>query len=160
MGCEFGQWSEWNHDQALEWHLLDHEAHQGLHRFVKDLNRLYLSEPAFYELDFDPAGFEWVDFRDTDSVVVSFLRRGKDPAQTLLFIFNFTPVPRLKYRVGAPRPGFYRELINSDSSYYGGSNFGLLGGAMAESSPCHGRPYALTLNLPPLGMLVLKPDHE
>jgi 1,4-alpha-glucan branching enzyme len=158
MGGEFGQWSEWNHDQALEWHLLENENHQGLQTFVKDLNRLYLSEAALYERDFDPAGFEWIDFRDTDSVVVSFLRRGKDPAQTLLFVFNFTPVPRLKYRLGAPQSGFYRELLNSDSSHYGGSNLGLLGGAMAESRPCHGRPYTLTLNLPPLGMLILKPE--
>ena len=160
MGGEFGQWAEWNHDQALEWHLLEYEAHQGLQRFVKDLNRLYLNEPALYERDFDPAGFEWIDFRDTDSVVVSFLRRGKDPAQTLLFVFNFTPVPRLKYRVGAPQSGFYRELLNSDSSHYGGSNLGLLGGAMSESSPCHGRPYTLTLNLPPLGMLILQPENK
>ena len=158
MGGEFGQWSEWNHDQALEWHLLENKNHQGLQTFVKDLNRLYLNEPALYERDFDPAGFEWIDFRDTDSVVVSFLRRSKDPSQTLLFVFNFTPVPRLKYRLGAPQSGFYRELLNSDSSHYGGSNLGLLGGAMAESRPCHGRPYTLTLNLPPLGMLILKPE--
>jgi 1,4-alpha-glucan branching enzyme len=158
MGAEFGQWSEWNHDQALEWHLLEYEYHRGLQRFVKDLNRLYRSEPALYERDFDPAGFEWIDFRDTDSVVVSFLRRGKNPAQTLLFVFNFTPVPRLRYRIGAPQSGYYREILNSDSSHYGGSNLGLLGGARAESRPCHGRPYTLTLNLPPLGMLILKPE--
>jgi len=157
MGDEFGQWSEWDHDQALQWHLLEYEPHKGLQRFVKDLNRVYVSEPALYELDFDPAGFEWIDFRDADSSVVSFIRRGKAPDQTLVFVFNFTPVPRMDYRVGAPLPGFYQELINSDAACYGGSNLGLGGGVTADPKPWHGQPYSINIHLPPLGMLLLKP---
>ena len=157
MGGEFGQWWEWDHDQALQWHLLEHEPHRGLQRFVEDLNQIYLSEPALYELDFDPAGFEWIDFRDTNSNVVSFIRRGKTPDQTLVFVFNFTPVPRLDYRIGAPVPGLYRELINSDAACYGGSNLGLDGGVSADSRPWHGQPYSLNLKVPPLSMLLLKP---
>jgi len=157
MGGEFGQWWEWDHDQALQWHLLNYEPHQGLQRFVRDLNRIYLSEPALHQLDFDPSGFEWIDFRDGDSTVVSFIRRGKAPDQILVFAFNFTPVPRMNYRIGVPRPGFYSELINSDASYYGGTNVGLRGGATADNLPWHGQPYSLSLHLPPLGMLVLKP---
>jgi 1,4-alpha-glucan branching enzyme len=156
MGGEFGQWREWDHDQPLQWDLLQYEYHQGLQRYVKDLNRIYLSEPALYEIDFDPPGFEWIDFRDTDSNIVSFIRKGKAPDQILIFVFNFTPVPRMNYRVGAPRPGFYKELINSDSTVYGGSNVGLGGGIKAESRPWHGQPYSFNLHLPPLGMLILK----
>lgn len=157
MGGEFGQWREWDHDQSLQWDLLQYEPHQGLQRYVKDLNRIYLSEPALYEIDFDPSGFGWIDFRDTDSNIVSFIRKGKEPDQTLIFVFNFTPVPRMNYRIGAPRPGFYKELINSDSTVYGGSNVGLGGGIKAESRPWHGQPYSFNLHLPPLGMLILKP---
>jgi 1,4-alpha-glucan branching enzyme len=157
MGGEFGQWREWDHDQSLQWDLLQYEPHQGLQRYVKDLNRIYLSEPALYEVDFDPPGFEWIDFRDTDSNIVSFIRKGKAPDQILIFVFNFTPVPRMHYRIGAPRPGFYKELINSDSTVYGGSDVGLGGGIKAESLAWHGQPYSFSLHLPPLGMLILKP---
>ena len=110
-----------------------------------------------YELDFDPKGFEWIDFRDTESNVVAFLRRGSAPDQILVFVFNFTPVSRAGYRIGSPLPGFYRELINSDSNLYGGSNVGLDGGVTADPIPWHNQPYSLNINLPPLGMLVLKP---
>jgi len=157
MGAELGQWSEWSHDKALEWDLLQYEPHKGLQSFVRDLNRVYCSEPALYELDYDPEGFQWIDFRDTDANVVSFIRKGKDPEQILVFVFNFTPVPRMDYRIGAPRPGFYREVINSDSAAYGGSNIGVKGGVTAETRPWHNQPCSLSLNLPPLGMLVLKP---
>jgi len=157
MGAELGQWSEWSHDKALEWDLLQYEPHKGLQSFVRDLNRVYCSEPALYELDYDPEGFQWIDFRDTDANVVSFIRKGKDPEQILIFVFNFTPVPRMDYRIGAPRPGFYREVINSDSAAYGGSNIGVKGGVTAETRPWHNQPCSLSLNLPPLGMLVLKP---
>ena len=157
MGAELGQWSEWSHDKALEWDLLQYEPHKGLQNFVRDLNRVYCSEPALYELDYDPEGFQWIDFRDTDANVVSFIRKGKDPEQILVFVFNFTPVPRMDYRIGAPRPGFYREVINSDSAAYGGSNIGVKGGVTAETRPWHNQPCSLSLNLPPLGMLVLKP---
>jgi 1,4-alpha-glucan branching enzyme len=157
MGGEFGQWSEWNHDQQLEWDLLQHETHLGLQRLIRDLNRLYLSEPAFYELDFDPKGFEWIDFRDTDANVVSFIRRGRSPDHTLVFVFNFTPVPRIDYRIGVPKEGFYQELINSDAECYGGSNIGLKGGATADLKPWHNQPCSVSLYLPPLGMIILKP---
>ena len=160
MGAEFGQRWEWDHGQSLQWDLLQYESHQRLQRYVKDLNRIYLSEPALYEIDFDPAGFEWIDFRDTDANVISFIRKGKAPDQLLVFAFNFTPVPRMNYRIGAPRLGFYKELINSDADAYGGSNVGLGGGVTAVSRPWHGQPYSLSLNLPPLGMLILKPVGE
>ncbi|RLC28216.1 MAG: 1,4-alpha-glucan branching enzyme [Deltaproteobacteria bacterium] len=160
MGGEIGQWSEWGHDRQVEWELLQHPPHQGLQRYVRDLNRMYASEPALYERDTDPGGFQWIDFRDTDATVVSFIRKGDAPGERLLFVFNFTPVPRPGYRVGAPVPGFYREVINSDAAVYGGSNVGMAGGATADPVPCHGLPASLTLTLPPLGMLVLKPARE
>ena len=158
MGGEFGQWKEWDHDQALEWHLLQFETHRGLHDFVKELNRIYHSEPAMYELDFEPSGFEWIDFRDADSSVVSCIRRGEDDAQSLVFVFNFTPALRRGYRIGAPKPGAYKELLNSDAACFGGSNLGLDGGITADSIPWHGQPCSLELLLPPLGMLILKPE--
>lgn len=160
MGGELGQWSEWDHDRALDWNLLEYEPHRGLQGFVRDLNRLYRSEPAMYEQDFSPDGFEWIDFRDVEASVVSFIRKGLDPDERLLFVFNFTPIVRDGYRIGVPGPGYYRELLNSDASIYGGSNVGLGGGVRAEETVCHGRPYSLRLTLPPLGMLVLKPEPE
>jgi 1,4-alpha-glucan branching enzyme len=156
MGAEMGQWSEWNHDDQLPWPLLNHPSHRGLWSFVRDLNHLYRSQPALYEQDHVPQGFEWIDFRDADATVVSFLRRGRNPEEELVFVFNFTPVVRYGYRLGVPRPGFYRELLNSDSAYYGGSNVGLDGGREAEPVPNHGREQSLNLTLPPLGCLVLK----
>ncbi|MEW6263588.1 MAG: 1,4-alpha-glucan branching protein GlgB [Thermodesulfobacteriota bacterium] len=158
MGGEIGQWWEWDHDQTLQWHLLTNGLHRGLQNYIRDLNRLYHREPAMFERDFQPEGFEWIDFRDTDSTVISFIRRGRRPDEELVFVFNFTPVPRWGYRIGVPRGGFYRELINSDSGYYGGSNLGLSGGLAAEPVPGHGRPYSLNLVLPPLGMLMLKAE--
>ena len=158
MGGEIGQWGEWNHDLELEWGLLNDDLHQGVQTFMKDLNALYRSEPALYELDYQPDGFEWIDFRDADSTVISFIRRGKNRGEELVFVFNFTPVVREGYRVGVPSPGFYQERLNSDSSYYGGSNVGLGGGLETEPKKYHGRPQSLNLTLPPLGMLVLKPE--
>ncbi len=156
MGGEFGQISEWNHDAQLSWELLGNQYHEGLRRFTRDLNRLYRSEPAMYQRDYSFEGFEWVDFRDQDSTVVSFIRRGADPADEMLFVFNFTPVPRQGYRLGVPRAGYWREVLNSDSAYYGGSDLGLGGGAASESVTSHGRPQSLSLTLPPLSMLALK----
>ena len=158
MGAELGAWSEWDHDGALPWHLLAYEPHRGIRRFVKDLNRLYRCERAFHALDSDPRGFEWIDFSDSDATVVSFMRKGPEPADTLLFVFNFTPVPRTGYRIGAPRRGFYRELLNSDAAGYGGSNVGMMGGVTADAIPRHGKPFSLCLTLPPLGMQVFKPE--
>jgi 1,4-alpha-glucan branching enzyme len=121
MGCEFGQVGEWNEDDSLPWHLLEEPDHAGLQRFVKDLNALYVDEPALYEYDFDPKGFSWLDFNDAESSVISFQRRAEN-APTLLFICNFTPVPRENYRIGVPEAGRYHERLNSDSLIYGGSN--------------------------------------
>jgi 1,4-alpha-glucan branching enzyme len=136
--------------------LLEHPSHKGIYDFVKDLNHLYLAEPALYEMDYDWRGFEWVDFRDADSTIISFLRKGNDSQETILFVFNFTPVPRENYRLGVPYGGFWRELINSDSEIYGGSNFGLGGGCHAEPVESHGRSFSLNLFIPPLGFIALK----
>jgi 1,4-alpha-glucan branching enzyme len=156
MGGEFGQISEWDHARELSWELTERSEHRGLMNFVRDLNKLYASEPALYQLDHDWRGFEWVDFRDSDSTVVSFIRNGRDPFDSVLFVFNFTPVPRHGYRLGVPRQGFWRELINSDSSSYGGCDVGLGGGLKSEPIASHGRPQSLSLTLPPLGFLALK----
>jgi 1,4-alpha-glucan branching enzyme len=156
MGGEFGQTNEWSHDGELAWELLRNPAHQGLANFTRDLNRLYLREPALHERDYSPQGFEWVDFRDQEATVVSFRRRGFNPDEEILFIFNFTPTPRHNYRLGAPRAGYWREIMNSDSTFYGGSNLGLAGGLYTEDIASHGQPYSLNLTLPPLAMLALK----
>jgi 1,4-alpha-glucan branching enzyme len=156
MGDEFGQRWEWDHDQELQWQLLEYEPHMGLKQFVRELNHVYQSEPALYERDHEHTGFEWIDFRDADSCIVSFIRRGKSQKECLVFAFNFTPVPRMQYRIGVPGPGFYKELINSDAACFGGTNMGLGGGIEAENIPWHGKPYSVRLLIPPLGMLLLK----
>jgi len=158
MGGEFGQWREWDHDQSLDWHLLEQGPHhKGVQRLVRDLNDLYRSQPALFEVDFDPAGFEWIDCRDGQQSVVSFLRRAKNPDDFVVFVSNFTPVPRFGYRVGVPIGGYYRELLNSDAAIYGGSNLGNIGGTMAEAVPANGHSFSLVLTLPPLATVVLKP---
>ena len=156
MGGEFAQREEWNHDGSLEWHLLQHEPHQGIQRWVKDLNGFYREETALHELDVYPDGFEWVDFFDWENSVISFLRRGKDPSRTVLIVCNFTPVPRLRYRVGVPFPGEWRESLNSDAEHYGGSGHGNFGRAAADPYPSHGKDFSLCLTLPPLGVLFLR----
>lgn len=157
MGGEFGQWWEWNHDESIHWHLLQYESHKGLQRYVKDLNRLYQSEPALYEVDFDFHGFEWLDFRDSEGSIISFVRRGKNPDDFLLFVYNFTPVARMGYRIGVPRGGLYKEVLNSDSDIYWGGNMGNFGGIWADDVPWHGQPFSLNLTLPPLSAVVMKP---
>jgi 1,4-alpha-glucan branching enzyme len=156
MGGEIGQWREWIHDGSIEWHLLDYPAHQGIHRWVADLNRLYITEPALHELDFEEAGFCWVDANDRDQSVVSILRSSSG-ARHVLGVFNFTPVPRPGYRVGVPEGGYWRELLNSDADVYGGSGWGNQGGVQAEALPWHGRPCSVELALPPLGAIFLAP---
>ncbi len=158
MGGEFGQWGEWNHDASLEWHLLQHESHQGLQRWVRDLNRLYRAEPALYEADFEWTGFQWIDFYDWEQSVVAFIRRARHEEDFVVCACNFTPVPRHGYRIGVPAPGRYRELLNSDAGIYGGSNVGNLGGVEAELVPWHGCSYSVSLTLPPLAVVFLKPD--
>ncbi len=156
MGGEIGQWKEWSHDDSLEWHLLERPPHQGLKRWVADLNRLYLAEPALHELDCDPAGFEWVDCSDWEGSAISFLRRAKTSSSEILAVFNFTPVPRPDYRVGVPRSGIWTEVINSDALEYGGSGAGNLGQREAEPVPHHGRPFSLQLTLPPLAAVFFR----
>jgi len=156
MGGEFGQWNEWIHDGSLEWQLLRDPLHAGLHRWVSDLNQIYKREPALHELDCDPAGFEWIDCGDVEASVVSLMRKGRSSACIIVAVCNFTPVVRENYRVGAPRGGIWQESLNSDSVLYGGSNVGSNGALTAEPIQQHGRPYSLTLTLPPLSILFLR----
>ncbi len=158
MGDEFGQWAEWNHDASLDWHLLQYKNHEGLQRWVRDLNTFYRGEPALYELDFSAEGFRWIDCNDKDLSVISFLRFGKDSTRDrLAFICNFTPVPRYNYRVGVPQGGPWAEVLNSDAPLYGGSGQGNLGGVTASPVSYHGHPYSLNLTLPPLSIVVFEP---
>src|SRR5262249_52512164 len=138
MGGEFGQWREWDHDTSLDWHLLQYPLHHGLQRWVRDLNALYRAEPALHELDCDAAGFEWIDCNDSEASVVSLLRKGRTPGDWVLFVCNFTPVPRNDYHVGVPSGGRWQEVLNSDAAVYGGSGQGNLGGVDAAPVSCHG----------------------
>jgi 1,4-alpha-glucan branching enzyme len=158
MGGEFGQTREWNHDRSLDWHLLQAGPyHEGLRRLVRDLNHLYRSEPALHQIDFEAAGFQWIDCGDWAQSVVSFVRRAHDPQEFVLVVCNFTPVVRHQYRVGAPVGGLYRELLNSDAPVYGGSGVGNLGQVWTDATPWQGQPASLLLSLPPLAAVVLKP---
>ena len=156
MGCEFGQWNEWNHDSSLDWHLLQQAPHSGLRRWVRDLNTFYRAEPALFALDTEPAGFEWIDCEDSQQSVISFLRWSRKRNCAVMVVCNFTPVPRYNYRVGAPFGGLWKEELNSDATLYGGSGQGNLGGLEAAPLPKHGRPYSLNLTLPPLSVLVFR----
>ncbi|HEY7615683.1 MAG TPA: 1,4-alpha-glucan branching protein GlgB, partial [Terriglobales bacterium] len=156
MGDEFGQVCEWKHDTSLEWHVLQYPVHRGVQFWVEQLNRVYREQPALHELDNDPAGFEWVDCNDTAASVISLLRKGRFPHEVILVVCNFTPVPREPYAVGVPSGGYWRELLNSDAVDYAGSGIGNAGGVQAQPVPAHGRPYSLTLKLPPLGALFFK----
>jgi 1,4-alpha-glucan branching enzyme len=156
MGGEIAQWNEWDHARSLEWHLLQWESHQGVQRLVQDLNWLYREEPAMHELDSDPNGFAWVDCSDADASVISFLRFGRRPGQVMLWAFNYTPVPRENYRLGVPHAGHWREVLNTDSTHYGGSGIGNAGGRDTEPVPAHGHAQSLRLTLPPLAAVVLK----
>ncbi len=156
MGGEFGQWREWNHDAGLDWQLASDEGHAGIQRLVTDLNAMMRREPALHQLDVHSDGFEWVDANDSNQSVASYLRKGKGGAPVLV-VLNYTPVPREGYRVGVPRGGEWRELLNSDAPAYGGSGMGNYGAVRADSMPSHGRAFSLKLTLPPLGALFLKP---
>jgi len=156
MGGEFGQWQEWNHDTSLDWHLCDSDLHHGLQRLILDLNHLYRSEPALHEADFDWSGFQWIDFNDTDNSVVAYVRTSPSTQSSIVCVCNLTPIPRHHYRIGVPEAGWYRELINTDSFCYGGSNVGNAGGVRSTHSPCHTHQHSLTLSLPPLAVLLLK----
>jgi len=158
MGDEFGQVREWAHDASLEWHVLHYPMHRGVQMWVEQLNRLYREQPALHELDNDPAGFEWIDCNDNAWSTVSLLRKGSSSTQEVVVACNFTPVPRIGYRIGATRGGLWRELLNSDAGEYGGSGMGNFGQVQAEPIPAHGRPYSVNLTLPPLAVLYLKAE--
>ena len=156
MGCEFGQWREWNHDQQLDWYLLQYPEHQGVQKLVGDLNRLYRDCPALHDQDDVAQGFQWLIGDDATNSVYAWLRWSKD-GQPLLVVANFTPVPRQGYRIGVPFAGTWQEVLNSDADTYAGSNYGNGGGVGTEPLPSHGQTHSLALNLPPLGVLILKP---
>jgi 1,4-alpha-glucan branching enzyme len=157
MGCEFGQRREWQHEESLEWHVLQYPLHAGVQRWVEDLNRFYREQGALHQEDFRAAGFEWIDCGDADNSVLSYLRRGHDPDDVVLVVCNFTPVRRDNYAIGVPRGGWWQECLNSDAPLYGGSGQGNLGGAEASPVPAHGRYHSLRLTLPPLATIVMKP---
>jgi 1,4-alpha-glucan branching enzyme len=156
MGSEFGQWREWNHDDSLDWHLLQDPAHAGIRRFVQDLNWHYRAERSLHEVDFAPAGFRWIDCHDNENSVVSVVRYARDRRDFMVAVFNFTPVARPGYRIGVPEAGWYAELLNSDSALYGGSNVGNSGGVGTDAIPSHGFDQSVRLVVPPLGCLFLK----
>jgi len=157
MGCEFGQWTEWQHSRSLDWHLLDYEPHEKLQLFVRDLNMLYRKEPSMHEVDFSQEGFEWIDHSDADTGVISFIRMARDTTDYIVFVLNLTPVPRQGYRVGVPELDVYKEILNSDSEIYGGSNMGNAGFVSSEGIAFNQYGTSVALTLPPLSVLALKP---
>lgn len=156
MGAEIGQWTEWAETRSLDWQLMEIATHQRLNKFVKDLNRLYRNEPALYEVDFAPEGFQWIDANDAEKSSFVFIRYAKDKSNFVVVAMNCTPVPRMGHPVGVPEKGYYSEVLNSDSQIYGGSNIGNLGGLHAQDVPAHGFEQSLSLALPPLGIVVMK----
>jgi 1,4-alpha-glucan branching enzyme len=156
MGGEFGQWREWSHDRSLDWHLLDDPAHAALRRYMQALNWHLHAEPSLHECDFHPDGFRWIDANDNENSVFSFARFARNRDDFVIFVVNFTPVPRADYRIGVPLPGYYAELLNSDSAIFGGSNVGNSGGVSSEPVASHGYDQSIRLTLPPLGCLMLK----
>ena len=157
MGAEFGQTAEWNSETDLQWWLLQYPTHQKLQTFCGALNELYKNEPALYQVDFTPKGFEWIDFNDQRNSIISFVRRAKNPDDFVVVVCNFTPVPQLDYRIGLPVAGGYREIFNSDAAVFGGSDVGNAGWVEAEPTQSHGRPASALLKIPPLGTIFLKP---
>jgi len=153
MGSEFGQRNEWYHERSLDWHLLAAPPHSGLQRWVEDLNRAYRSHPALFQEDFTAAGFEWIDANDSDKSILSYMRRGSRSEDPIVIVCNFTPVPHYNYRIGVPRGGGWREILNSDATLYGGSGQGNLGFVETAPVPCHGRPSSLAVTVPPLAVV-------
>jgi 1,4-alpha-glucan branching enzyme len=158
MGCEFGQRREWTHDDSLEWHVLQYPLHEGMQRWVTDLNRIYKESPALHSKDFSPEGFRWVQRGDWEQSALSFLRLGNEGTPPILAVYNFTPVPRFNYRVGVPQGGYWREILNSNAQFYGGSGLGNQGGAEAVPMPYEEYSHSLTLTLPPLAVTFFKPE--
>ena len=156
MGQEMGQWQEWKHNQELDWHVLFGDDHKGLQWLVADLNRAYRAEPALWDGDFGPEGFQWIDSHSADDNVIAFLRKSTTTDRQLVCVGNFAPVPRYGYRLGLPKPGNYREVMNTDAQVWGGSNVGNAGGVVAQAVPHHGFPCSAEVTLPPLGVLWLQ----
>ena len=156
MGGELGQGQEWSHERSLDWHLLEQEPHQGVQRWVRDLNHLLRTQPALHLKDFDPSGFEWVDCNDAEQSTLSLLRKGAGPGEDLLVLLNFTPVPRPNYRVGVPHAGYWEEVLNGDARLYGGAGWGNLGGLETAPIPAHGRRHSLVVTLPPRAAVFLR----
>lgn len=157
MGGELAQWTEWNHNTELDWALVGQPYHDGISRLVHDLNVIYRDEPALHESDCLPSGFHWISCDDWQNSVYAYLRRAKNTEDFVVAVLNLTPVPRYDYRIGVPRPGFYAELLNTDADVYGGGNVGNAGGLYTEVGQYHGHGQCVSLTLPPLGMLLLKP---
>ena len=158
MGGEFGQWNEWYHDVSLDWNLLEYPSHQGLQRWVRDLNHFYRGEPALYEADFDAGGFEWIDCNDMHQSAISLVRKRRGEGPMVLAACNFTPIPRHGYRLGVPRPGVWHEVLNSDAGCYGGSGLGNAGRVDAQDVPHHGRPWSISITLPPLAAVFFRSE--
>ena len=156
MGQDIGQREEWNHAVGVRWELLEFDIHRNLQALVHELNRLYRSNPALYQVDFHYTGFEWVDFHDWENSIIAFIRRAEDPKDFLLFCCNFTPVPRQKYEFGVPEEGFYEEILNTDSELFGGSNMGNGGLVSSRPIPKHDRPYSIAVTLPPLAVVAFR----
>ena len=156
MGMEFGQWDEWDYNRGLDWYLLQYQPHLGLQTWLKDLHGLYREDPAMYQLDYEGSGFRWIDCRDRDNSVYSYLRFAEDRSDYLVVVCNFTPTPRYDYRIGVPEGGWYHERLNSDASIYGGSNMGNSGGVQAEAIPWQGFDWSLALTVPPLACVIFK----
>jgi 1,4-alpha-glucan branching enzyme len=160
MGSEIGQWTEWSAAGSIPWELLQYDRHKQLQDFVRELNDFYRKNPALYQVDDHYSGFEWIDINDIDNSIISFIRRAHDPNDFLVFCCNFTPVPREKYGFGVPEAGFYREVLNSDSELFGGSNLGNSGGVMSAPIARHGRQNSISITLPPLGVVAFRHEKE
>jgi len=156
MGIEMAQWDQWRYDKSIDWHLLQYAPHQGIHQWIKDLNRFYRDEPALFERDFTTDGFEWIDLNDYNQGVISFLRKSADGKSQIAAVCNFTPMTWNDYCIGVPQKGLWRELLNSDDAIYGGSGQGNSKGCQALPKPFHGKPYSISLTIPPLGVVFLK----
>ena len=156
QGGEFGQKEEWNHDQSLDWHLIEQPAHQGIQNTIKALNILYKTEPALHKKQFDYEGFEWIESNDQGNSVISFIRKGDSPKQQIIVILNLTPAPRENYRIGVPLPGVWKQIFNSDKEEFGGSDYPVSGAMMTEEINWQGKAFSISLNLPPLSAIMLK----
>ncbi len=158
MGGEFGQWREWSEQRSLDWHLLEADDHRGLQRLVGDLNATYRAEPALWRRDPEPESFQWIDANNADANLFAFVRHGEDADRPLVCIANMAPVPRYGLRIGLPRAGRWREVLNTDAEVYGGGNVGNYGVVNAVAVPSHGQPASAEVAVPPLGTVWLCPE--